>query len=327
MTSAVLVTGATGFTGSALTRRLIADGCRVTAFARPSSNVSALAELGVEVITLDITDYEQVARSMRPFDRVFHTAGSYRQEHADLDEFRRVNVDATRHLLQAALDQGVGRFVHCSTAGIHGPVDDLPADETYRAKPNDHYQETKLEGELLAHEYFANGLPGTVIRPGAIYGPGDRRFLKLFGPIKKGFFVMIGSGNTCYHLVYIDDLVEGFILASEREEALGEAFIIAGERHCTLNEMAAEIARAVGVRPPRFSVPLGPVRLAAAICEDICRPFGISPPLYRRRVEFFQMSRGFKIDKAKRLLGYEPQFDLERGIAATARGYESAGWL
>ena len=281
----------------------------------------------MEIITLDITDYEQVARSMRPFDRVFHIAASYRQEHADLEEFRRVNVQATQHLLRAALEQGVGRFVHCSTVGIHGPIDDPPADETYRPKPNDHYQQTKFEGELAAHEYFAKGLPGTVVRPGAIYGPGDRRFLKLFRPIKKGKFVMIGPGKTFYHLVYIDDLVQGFLLASEREEALGEAFIIAGERYCTLNEMVTEIARAVGKRPPRFSVPLGPVKLAAAICEDICRPLGISPPLYRRRVEFFHMDRAFRIDKARRLLGYQPRFDLERGIDATARGYEAAGWL
>ena len=91
--------------------------------------------------------------------------------------------------------------------------------------------------------------------------------------------------------------------------------------------MVTEVARAVGARPPRFSVPLGPVKLAAAICEDICRPLGISPPLYRRRVEFFHMDRAFKIEKARRVLGYQPKFDLEQGIAATARGYEAAGWL
>jgi nucleoside-diphosphate-sugar epimerase len=325
--STVLVTGATGFTGGALARRLVADGHSVTAFVRPSSDVSALAEIGVEIVSLDITNYDEVARQMRPFDRVFHIAASYRQEHADLEEFRRVNVHATQHLLRAALEQGVGRFVHCSTVGIHGPIDDPPANETYRPKPNDHYQSTKLEGEQAAHEYFAKGLPGTVVRPTAIYGPGDRRFVKLFRPIKKGVFVMIGSGETLYHMVYIDDLVQGFLLAGEREEALGEVFIIGGERHCSINEIVTEIARALGVKRPRWSVPMAPVYYAAAICEDICRPLGISAPLYRRRVEFFEMNRAFTIEKARRLLGYEPKYDLRSGIAATAAGYEAAGWI
>ncbi|HLT92561.1 MAG TPA: NAD-dependent epimerase/dehydratase family protein [Woeseiaceae bacterium] len=323
----ILVTGATGFTGSALTRRLVQEGHQVTAFVRESSDVTGLQELGVEIVRLDITDYEQVARHMRPFDRVFHVAASFRREHADLREFSRVNVDATRHLLQAALDQGVGRFIHCSTIGVHGGVEP-GATESYRFKPNDHYQRSKLEGELLAHEYFAKGLPGTVIRPAGIYGPGDRRFLKLFKAIKKGFFVMIGRGDTLFHMVYIDDLVQGFLLASEREEALNEVFIIGSERHCTINEIVREVAAALHVRQPRLRVPLRPVYLAAALCEDAYRTLGLSsPPLYRRRVEFFQMNRSFDIGKARRLLGYEPRFDLKQGIEATARSYEALGLI
>jgi dihydroflavonol-4-reductase len=325
--STALVTGATGFTGGAVARRLAKEGHQVAAFVRESSDVSALQKAGIETIPVDITDYEQVARQMRPFDRVFHIAASYRTEHADREEFMRVNVNATRHLLKAALEQGVGRFVHCSTMGVHGGVDEPGATESYRFKPNDHYQRSKLEGELAAHEFFAKGLTGTVVRPAGIYGPGDMRFLKLFRAIKKGLFVMIGRGDTMYHMVYIDDLVQGFLLASECEQAVNEAFIIGGSRHCTVGEIATEVANALRVKPPRLRVPLAPVYLAAAICEDICRPLGISPPLYRRRVEFFQMDRSFSIDKARRVLGYQPEFDLRRGIEATARGYEALGLI
>lgn len=308
-------------------RRLVSDGHQVTAFVRPGADVMELRRLNTEVVELDITDYDQVARQMRPFDLVFHIAASFRTEHADLAEFRRVNVDATRHLLASALDKGIGRFVHCSTMGVHGPVDDPPATETYRFKPHDHYQQSKLEGEEAAHEFFAKGLPGTVIRPTAIYGPGDRRFLKLFRAIKRGMFVMIGSGNTFYHMTYIDDLVDGFLLASQRPEALNEAFIIGDERHYTINEIVTEIANTLGVRRPRWHVPLAPVYLAAAICEDTCRLLGISAPLYRRRVEFFRMQRSFKIDKARQLLGYRPKFDLKSGIEATARAYQASGLI
>lgn len=322
-----LVTGATGFTGGAIARRLSELGHQVTAFVRDSSDVTELRELGTEVTVLDITDHQQVRQHMRPFDRVFHVAASYREEHPDLEEFRRVNVTATRNLLDAALEQGVGRFVHCSTIGIHGPITEPPATESYRPMPNDHYQRSKLEGEQVAHEYFAKGLPGTVVRPAAIYGPGDGRFLKLFRAIKKGRFAMIGSGRTLYHMVYIDDLVNGFLLASEHKDAVNEVFIIGGERHCTINELVEEVARAVGAKPPKLRVPLWPVRVAAVACEALCRPFNVSPPLYRRRVEFFEMDRSFRIDKAKNVLGYVPQYDLASGIRATARGYESRGLL
>jgi nucleoside-diphosphate-sugar epimerase len=322
-----LVTGATGFTGGALTRRLTEEGHQVTAFVRETSDVSELRNLDVEIVSLDITDEQQVRRTMRPFDRVFHIAASFRREHADLEEFRRVNVSATRNLLGAALDEGVGRFVHCSTVGIHGPIADPPAAESYRPKPNDHYQRSKLEGEMLAHAYFQKGLPGTVIRPTPIYGPGDGRFLKLFRAIKKGVFGMIGSGDTLYHMVYIDDLVQAFLLASEHDNALSEVFIVGGERHCTINDIVEEVARALQVRRPRLRIPLTPVRLAASACEAVCRPFGISPPLYRRRVEFFDMDRAFNIAKSRNLLGYRPKFDLTKGIHATARGYEAGGLL
>jgi nucleoside-diphosphate-sugar epimerase len=281
----------------------------------------------VEVIALDITRAEDVERHMRPFDRVFHVAATYRKEPTDPDEFRRVNVDATEHLLRLAAERGVGRFVHCSTVGIHGPIDDPPADEGYRPNPNDAYQRSKWEGEQRAHRYFADGLPGTVVRPTAIYGPEDGRFLKLFRAIERGVFVMIGSGETLYHMVHVDDLVQGFLLASEREEALGEAFIVGGARPCTLRELVDGIAEVLGVRPSRLRVPLLPVQAAAVACETLCRPLGVSPPLYPRRVEFFSMDRAFRIDKARKLLGFAPQVELAHGLADTARGYREAGWL
>ena len=364
--SSVLVTGATGFTGGSLARRLVQDGHRVTAVVRESSDVRELRNLGVEIVALDITDYEQVARQMRPFDRVFHIAASFRREHADLEEFSRVNVHATRHLLQSALDQGVGRFIHCSTIGVHGGVDEPGATESCRFKPNDHYQRSKLDGEQVAHEFFAKGLPGTVIRPAGIYGPGDRRFVKLFKAIKKGLFVMIGRGDTLFHMVYIDDLVQGFLLASEREEALNEVFIPLLRAQfpeitdfwlppegCSYRIAVVSMKKAYPGHAKRVMLGVWSylrqfmytkwvivvdddidardwkdVMWAVAACEDVYRTLGLSsPPLYRRRVEFFQMNRSFNIDKARNLLGYRPQFDLHRGIDATARSYEAVGLI
>lgn len=323
----VLVTGATGFTGSHLARRLVERGDRVVAFVRPGSDRASLERAGVECRTVDITDPPQVRRGFEPFDRVYHLAAAFRSEHAERDTFRAVNVEATRHLLDEAARQGVGRFVHCSTVGVQGEIEDPPAAEDYRMQPGDHYQATKMEGELLARRRIDDGLPGTVVRPVGIYGPGDRRFLKLFRAIARGRFVMVGSGERLYHMTYIDDLVEGFLLAADHPAAPGEVFTLAGPRYTTLKELVARIAEALGRRPPRWRVPFGPVHAAAVVCDRTCRWLGVDPPLYPRRVEFFSKDRAFDISKARRLLGYEPRVDLRDGLGRTAAWYSAHGLL
>lgn len=322
-----LVTGASGFTGKALCRRLRADGERVVAFVRATSHTADLEAMGVECRIVDLPDAADVRAHFEPFDRVFHIAAAYRTEHADKDEFNAVNVEATRHLLAAARATGVGRFVHCSTVGVQGEIEDPPADEDYRVKPGDHYQESKLEGERIARQAFADGQPGAVVRPVGIYGPGDTRFLKLFRPISRGRFVMIGSGKSLYHMTYIDDLVQGFVLAGTEPEALGQVFTIGGPRYTTLRELVNEIADVLGKPHPRLRVPLAPVLAAAVVCEKVCAPLGINPPLYPRRVEFFQLDRAFSIDRARKRLGYEPRFDLREGLTRTAEWYREQGMI
>jgi nucleoside-diphosphate-sugar epimerase len=322
-----LVTGGTGFTGQALCARLLRDGWSVSSFVRASSRVESLRRMGVECLEVDIGDPEQVMRAYQPVDAVFHVAAQYRTETPDRSAFTRINVDATRNLLDAARAKGVGRFVHCSTGGVHGHIEHPPADEDYRTQPNDHYQVSKWEGEQLARRYFAEGLPGAVIRPAAIYGPGDLRFLKLFKAVQKGLFVMVGDGTPHYHLVYIDDLVEGFLRAATRPEAIGQVYIIAGPRSVMVRDLVDQVADTLGCARPRLRVPHWPVHVAAVACEALCKPFGIPPPLYPRRVEFFVMQRSFTTTKAQRELGYVPQVDNLQGLAETARWYREQGLI
>lgn len=323
----VLVTGATGFTGGKLAERLVSGGESVVAFVRSSSDTRRLEELGVECRVVDIRDATDVRRSFDGIGRVFHIAAAYRSEHADHDEFRAVNVEATRHLLDAAVEHGVSRFVHCSTVGVQGEIEDPPAAEDYRVKPGDHYQASKLDGERLALDYFKDRLPGTVVRPVGIYGPGDTRFLKLFRPIQKGHFVMIGKGDVLYHMTYIDDLVDGFLLAGEKPEALGEVFTIAGPRYTTLRELVDTIADVLGRPRPRLRVPFKPVYYASVVCDTVCRAINVNPPLYPRRVEFFELDRAFSTSKAERLLGYRPRVDLDDGLSRTAAWYREQGLI
>ena len=323
----VLVTGATGFTGQALCRRLVGDGEQVVALVRPTSKTDELRSMGVECRKLDIRNPNEVVDGLSGIGVVYHLAAAYRAELADRAEFERVNVDATRNLLEGAKRHKVKRFVHCSTVGVQGRIDDPPAAEDYRCKPTDHYQESKLEGELLARKYFQDGIPGCVVRPVGIYGPRDTRFLKLFRAVGGGYFVMIGGGKTLYHLTYIEDLVEGIVLAGRRQEAIGEVFTIAGPEYTTIRELVVLLADVLQKPHPRWRVPFWPVYGAAVACDAMCRPFGISPPLYPRRVEFFHHDRAFTIAKARRLLGYEPKVALRDGLALTAEWYRGQGLL
>jgi len=289
---------------------------------------SDLRASGALLVEGDLRDTQVLARLVEGSDAVLHVAAVYRTAGHPDRYYHDVNVSGTERLLEAAARAGVRRFVHTSTVGVHGHVERPPADETAPFAPGDVYQKTKAEAETLALEFGRrSGLPVTVVRPGAIYGPGETRLLKLFRAIARGRYAIVGSGEPFYHPVYIDDLVDGFLLALEREEAVGEAFIVAGPRYVSQRDLAEIIARHTGGRVLPFRVPAWPLRLAGALCEALCVPFGLNPPLHRRRVDFWVKSRAFSIDKARRLLGYAPRVDLEEGIARTAAAYREAGWL
>jgi len=324
-TRPVLVTGATGFTGTHLVRALANAGHPVRVIVRSAAKAGALPA-GVDVRELDITDPAAVAAAVAGTGTVYHLAAAYR-EAAHRDEgYWQVNVGATRNMLEAAAATGVERFVHCSTVGVLGHIAHPPADETTAYSPGDIYQRTKLEAEVLALSFGRErGLPVAVARPTAIYGPGDTRLLKMFKMIANGTFVMLGKGDIYYHMVYVDDLVRGLRLLGTHPAAVGEVFILGGEQYYPLKTIAAMIARQLGVRPPRVRLPAWPFQMAGSICEKVCVPLGIEPPIYRRRVDFFTKSRAFSIEKARRVLGYRPQVSLETGLRLTLDEYLSSG--
>ena len=137
----------------------------------------------------------------------------------------------------------------------------------------------------------------------------------------------MGSGRAYYHPVYVDDLLDGYQLLLEHDAAVGESFIVAGPRYVTQRDLADVIARATAGRVLPFRIPAWPIQAAGALCEAVCVPLGIEPPLHRRRVEFWTKSRAFSIDKARRLLGYAPKVDLEDGVRRTVASYRELGWL
>lgn len=328
MAKKVLVTGASGFTGGHLCRHLVAKGYDVRAFVRSTSNIDGLKKLGLEIVFGDVTDPGSLDKTVRGIETVYHIAALYRQENIPKKLFWDVNVNGTKNILETSLKSGVQRFVHCSTVGVQGEISNPPATEAHPYNPGDEYQRTKMEAEKLALRFFKeNELPGVIVRPVGMYGPGDTRFLKLFKHIKNGKFIMFGSGKVLYHLTYIDDLVHGFELCGEKREALGQIYNICGDEYVTLDQLVAIIAQALGVPVPRLRLPFWPLWIAAFFCESVCKPLGIEPPIYRRRVDFFRKDRAFDISKSKSELGYNPSVDLRRGMKITADWYRENNLL
>jgi nucleoside-diphosphate-sugar epimerase len=282
----------------------------------------------VELVEGDLREADSLKRAAQGVEVVYHIAAIYRQAGLRDEEYRAVNASAVRTVIDAAKAGGARRVVHCSTVGVHGDIEHPPANEDAPLRPGDIYQQTKLEGEQVARDAARDiGIEVVIARPTGIYGPGDRRLLKLFRGIARRRFVILGDGRIFYHLTYIDDLVEGFRLCGTVPAAAGRTYILAGGEVTTLNELTQLIAEEAHVAPPRLHLPAWPFWAAGALCEMLCAPFGIEPPLYRRRVDFFTKSRAFDISRARAELGYAPAVGLREGIRRTLRWYRDAGWV
>ena len=322
----VLVTGTTGFTGGHLARALVARGYQVRTFQRDVAQDTRVN--GAEIAVGDLRDPAAVRQAVEGINIVYHVAAIYRQAGVPRDVYRAVNATAAGQLVEAAAAAGVRRVVHCSTVGVHGDIDRPPADEDAPLKPGDVYQQTKLEGERLARAAGERlGIEVTVVRPSGIFGPGDRRLLKLFRGVARRRWITLGRGRIYYHLTYIDDLVEGFRLCGEHPAAANRTYILAGGEVSTLNALVAMVAEVAGVPAPTLHLPVWPFWMAGAACEVVCAPFGLEPPIYRRRVDFFTKSRAFDIGRARREIGYAPQIALRDGVTRTLEWYRAHGWL
>ncbi len=298
------------------------------ALVRAPARAADLAGAGVELVTGDLRDAASLDAALRGVEVAYNIAALYRQAGLPASTYRTVNAEAVALLVRRAAEAGVRRVVHCSTVGVHGDVERPPASEDAPLRPGDVYQETKVEGERLGREAAAEtGVELVIARPSGIYGPGDRRLLKLFRGVARQRFVILGDGKIFYHLTHVNDLCEGFRLCGEVPAAAGRTYILAGGEVTTLNELTRIIASEANVLPPRLHLPVWPFWIAGAVCEAVCAPLGIEPPLYRRRVDFFTKSRAFDITRARRELGYAPSVTLREGIRQTLGWYREHGWL
>jgi nucleoside-diphosphate-sugar epimerase len=229
-----------------------------------------------------------------------------------------VNVGGTLSLLEAARQAGVKRFVHCSSVGVIGDVENPPADETTDCHPTNIYERTKLEGEREALAYSRRtGFPVVVMRPAWVYGPRCPRTAKLMRTISKGRFLFFGDGQNMRHPVYINDAVKGLELCASAEGVHGEVLIIAGKNAIPVAELVNVMSKELSVRSPKLHLPIAMGLLGGYSLEVGFKMIGKQPPFSRRSLDFFLKHNAYDISKAKRMLGYQPQTDLHTGMQKT----------
>lgn len=326
----VLVTGATGFTGKHLVRTLCATGATVRAIVRATSNIDDIKDLPITFLEGEVYDPDIAAKAAEGVNYIFHVAAAFREAKIDDDIYRKVHVESTQHLAKAVLGKpDFKRFVHVSTMGVHGHIEEPPATEEYRFSPGDQYQQTKVEAELWVRDFAEKeGLPLTVVRPAAIYGPGDRRLLKVFKMAKMSVVPMLGYGcKGLYHLIHVKDLVDFMILSATHQKTLGEVYICGARDPISITQMVQHIGAQLGTSPKFLRLPVTPFFIAGDLCEMICKPLGIEPPIYRRRVAFFTKDRAFDTSKLRDHTGFEYSYTNESGLTDLADWYVKEGWL
>lgn len=327
--SLVLVTGATGFTGQHLVSQLLSQNARVRALIRPDGDRRSLADAPVEWVEGRIWDERLVGDAMKGVDYVFHLASVYRRPAESDRAFHDVHVASTRALARAAQKEPeFKRFVHVSTIGVHGHIQDPPADEASPFAPDDVYQSTKLEAEQWIRSFgHETKLPVSVVRPAGIYGPGDERLFKVFKMATYRLVPIVGFGRCLYHLVHVNDLVKFLFSAATHPRATGETFICASKEPIALADFIRTAGSVYGIQNAIVRVPASPVMAAAHLCEQICKPLGIKPPIYPRRIAFYTKDRAFDASKMTRELGFVTSIENDRGIREVARWYVDNGWI
>lgn len=323
----VFVTGGLGFTGAALVLRLLDTGHDVVVLDKQGGLFDEqIRHGGAEIVLGSVTDRTAVSECCKGAEVVMHLAAAFREVGVPDEVYKTVNVVGTQIVAEEAVKAGVRKLVYCSTQGIHGHIVNPPGDETSPVAAADYYQQTKYEGEQSLINSDLGDMEYTILRPTAIYGPGDpSRFLMIYQRAKKGVFPMFGDGKTYYHPLYIDNLVDAFILAMAPGVGAGEAYIIGDAEYLSIESLVEKVGTAIGVsvRIPHF--PIWPVLIAGHVCEKVCKPFGINPPIFPRRVDWFRQVRAFKIDKARRDLGYEPRVGIDEGLKITGDWYKETG--
>src|SRR5215211_1222601 len=317
------VTGATGFIGGHVARKLRERGDEVVALVRSPGRATALRELGCELVEGDLSSEEAIKRGARGCESVFHVGAVYQvgvpsSEHAAMFD---ANVAGTQRVLDAGVEVGARRIVYISTVNTFGNTRGQAVDEGYRRPDREwlsYYDETKFLAHEVAEDRIASGAPVVIVMPGGVYGPDDHSEVgnmieqAATGKLRAKVFPEMG-----FMLSHVEDVAEGILLAHDNG-ALGQSYVLAGER-ATMGELVDRVCSIAGRRPPRLTMPAALIKASAPFGRVLGPALGFPPNLG----ELIRASDGVtywaRDDKARRELGYAPR-DLDTGLRQTLAG-------
>ena len=323
----VLITGATGFLGGHLIEEM-AKGPHVPVCAhRKGSDTRRIDDLGLDKVVFDLTDRASMLQALKGVDAVVHLAAYYTFT-GRKEMYEKVNVKGTGDLLDACRETGVRRFIYCSSTEAMGPIASPPGDEDSPLNPQYEYGRSKARAEELVK---TSGLDWTILRPSGIYGPSNvddvaYYFITSFKGFASKF--IIGSGKNYIQFVHVKDVVQGFLKTLDSQASIGRTYIISQARPYTYEEVYGILAKIFRQKEPRWRVPKGLAKLMMLPIEGFSLLIGRENFLYRREtVNSVTSDRAFRIDRARKDLGYEPAYDLPEGMAETVAWYRENGYL
>ncbi|MBY0526329.1 MAG: NAD-dependent epimerase/dehydratase family protein [Gemmataceae bacterium] len=323
------ITGATGFVGSHLAEACVKRGDAVVALARTGSDTALLEKLGATIHRGDLTEADAVRKAVEGADVIVHCAAKV-GDWGPVAEYRTVNVDGLRHLLEACRGKTLQRFVHLSSLGVYAARHHHGTDESEPLPANhmDGYTQSKVEAEQLALGYQRHfQVPVVVLRPGFIYGPRDRTVIpRLVETIRSGQFRWLGGGKKALNSIYVGNLVDAIFLAVEKPGAIGQVFNLTDGEFVSKRRFIESLVTGLDLPTPKpVGLPLWLARIVAWGMERKARRKGAAkaPRLTQARLKFLGLNLDFSIEKAKRELGYQPRVNFDKGMQETIAYYKS----
>ncbi|GAB4578924.1 MAG: NAD-dependent epimerase/dehydratase family protein [Anaerolineales bacterium] len=322
----ILLTGATGFIGGAVARRLLAEGHPVRVLARDPARAGEFSRLGAEVVRGDILDLGSLRAAVAGCPVVIHCAGAINLFEGK-EVYQRINAEGSNTICQAALEVGVERLVYTSSLVVHGIEPATGLTETAPIKPcGDPYVDTKIEGEQIAQKWGAQGLPVVIVRPGQVYGPRDHTWtVTPFNLIKRNLMTYADGGRGLIQPIFIDDLVDGYMAALTKGK-VGEAYLLLNENPIEIHRFFGYYAKMLGKRwiP---SAPRPVAMIGAALFEGLAKLTGKPPVFTRAQVLFTTLRISYNGKKAAEQLGFVPKTSLDEGMRQTEAWLRREGSL
>lgn len=316
-----LITGATGFIGSHIAERLMGEGEDVTALVRRTSNTEFLNTIGVRLIYGDINDFDSLKTAMKGMDSVYHSA-AIADEWISQKEAYRVNVEGTKNLLECAKQENIKRFIYISSLAVLGMKDHYKDNENAPYyKSGDSYIDTKIDAEKLVLEYHRNfNLPVTIIRPGFVFGPRDKKLIpRILDNLNKNKFMFVGNGKNKIDVVYIDNLIDAILLAGKNPSCISQTYNVTNDSGMNLEDFIFKITDIWQIRRPSKHVPRPVAYLVCSMLGTWASIIKSKKPPYitKTRIKFLSLNLDFDVSKMRRELGYSPTVDIEEGLRRT----------